>query len=963
MNIYHIEANQSFFDSLIRGIDQRFKGQWQYADITILLPSRRACKNLREMFLRHSGGKPILLPKIVPIGDIEVEDLSIASLANRQMLEIKEPISVLEQKIILTKLIWQHQAQTKVANIEQAASLAIDLANLLNELQREEIDLSKLENLIEDDLAEHWQQILQILNIVIKFWPQALLAKNMQDPITYRNELIMQQARLWQDIPPNYPIIAAGSTGTIKVTAFMLKVIANLPHGHVILPALDTIMDSESYNKIDSFHPQYNLKKLLKYLGIKRKEVSAWHPQSVSNYRLHLLSEIMRPALTSHKWSKLKPINAQAFDNLHYITCEHSQHEATVIAMIMRSVLEVPKKTAALVTSDRELATRVMTILTKWDIDIDDSAGTAISTLPAFVFLRLIIAMVESDFNPTEMLSALKHPYACLGYHAVEFRSLVRQLELSVLRGIRIKPGLNNIIKLLKQKKQTGLIDFVNQLQQASSAMVKLVKLKQVDFSKLLVAHLDFAETMAKTPTVSGVDHLWRGDEGFKISNSFCELLNYSHHINEISPNSYLNLLEKLYAGMVYRPRYGRHPRLAILSPTESRFYHQDTIIIGGLNEGVWPEYVKADPWLSRKMRQELGLPELEQKIGQLGFDFYFLCAAKQVFLTRANKQSGAQTVPSRWLLRLEAVAKKLDMLEQITSNNWAWWAKILHQPKAIIPILPPEPKPPITARPTKLSVTNIEKLMRDPYSIYASKILMLKKIEAIDADPTVAEFGNFIHKALELFALLEKNSQTYLQLLQCGRTALADLLERPAVKNLWWPRFERIANWIINEYSFVADQVLIEAQGKIEILINNAIFTLVAKADRIEIKDNQITIIDYKTGTIPDKKSIERGISSQMILEALIAKHGGFSISNNKTDLEVANLLYIYLSGGEIAGIYKPLLVDIEHLITEALAGLTQLLTAFADPNIAYLPSPLSDRVLRYNDYHHLARTKEWLV
>jgi ATP-dependent helicase/nuclease subunit B len=970
-NIYTIAANQSFFDNLVAGIDKRFgSDNPNFSDIIVLVPSRRAVKELRASFLRYFQGKALLLPNIHAIGDIDEEEISLNILLDsNNLLEIPPPVTSVEQQILLSNLILEHHKHKSIT-IEQAIDLARDLAAFLAELQREEIDILKLNNLVAEEVAIHWQQIMEFLNLITIHWPNILKEKNKIDPVNYRNQLVKNQQLVWQKNPPNKTIIAAGSTGTIKSTSNLLKAILDLPKGIVILPAVDIMIDEASWHKIDEFHPQYNIKKILKYFNVNRCQLQAWHEDYFfcNNNRLKLLSEALRCANSSEQWNDLFAIEEEAFSNLNLVVCDNLQYEAQTIALIIRHYLHNPKQTIALVTNERALAQRVISILTRYDIDIDDSAGIELSITPPMAYLRLIASMIESNFTPISMLSALKHPLASGGLKVEAFRNLIREIELLVMRGVRIKPGFQGIIYSLKKLNKKDLADYLLTLFPKNSNFIKLMSLQKANFKEILLSHLSFAEALAGNEQQSGDQLLWQGDIGLSCVEFIRQLIESCGDLNLIPTKSYTKLFDNFLVGKVYRPRYGRHPRVTILSPTESRFFYHDVIIMGALNEGNWPENVKTGPWISRTMRHNLGLPSLERKIGQLAFDFYYLSCAKEVYYTRSLKVDGAETVPSRFLLRLTTLLKKFgkDLSNQ---SKWQNYIRLLNQPSLVQGYSAPSAKPDIKYRPKKLSVTDIEKLMRDPYSIYAKHILKLKKLDVIDADPGAADFGNFVHKSLEYFSLHLKDSCTkdmwYNSLIEAGYKILSGLLDRPAIYALWWTRYERIAKWIaINEQTIdINKSIYIETTGKMIFNFANKDFTLTAKADRMEIDPlGDIFIIDYKTGTVPSLKNVIKGISPQMILEALIASNNGFVNQDKFNAYKVTKLNYIYLSGGKVPAEEIELKVDIEKLVEQAKDGLQRLILAFMDKEVSYLASPLSDRVLRYNNYEHLARNKEWI-
>jgi len=426
-------------------------------------------------------------------------------------------------------------------------------------------------------------------------------------------------------------------------------------------------------------------------------------------------------------------------------------------------------------------------------------------------------------------------------------------------------------------------------------------------------------------------------------------------------------LLTTLMAGRPVRPRHGAHPRVAVLGPLEARLQHADLVILGGLNEGTWPAEVDPGPWLNRPMRADFGLPAPERRIGLAAHDFAQLFSAPEVVLSRAVRVQGAPTVRSRWLLRLEALAKALGISEELAANpDWPAWAEALDRPAEPRSETPPEPRPPLSARPRKLPVTAIETWMRDPYGLYARYVLRLRALDDLDQDPGAADLGNLVHGALEAFVRENPSglpSDALQRLLAHGREAFSRVAARPGVYAFWWPRFERVAEWVVAEERKrrgALEKVLAEVNGSLTLNAPGGAFELTAKADRIEIgRDGTLGIVDYKTGQVPTKKQMLAGFAPQLPLEAIIAAEGGFP---EVPPARPAQLAFWRLTGRREAG----QLIDrgaSEQYVEKARQGLMDLIRRFDDPATPYMPVPRPEHAPRFSDYAQLARRGEWSV
>ncbi|HYD66657.1 double-strand break repair protein AddB [Azospirillum sp.] len=984
LNVYTIPAGVPFVDTLAAGIAARLGDDpLALAAATVLLPTRRACRSLREAFLRRSGGQPMLLPRLSPLGDIDADALSLTAeelpgLAGA--LDLPEAVSGLRRQLLLAKVILAAGGEF-AATLPQSVRLGADLGRLVDQVQTERLDFAGLKALVPDDYAGHWQKTLDFLKIVTTLWP-AILEQEAHaiDPAAHRNAVLETQARVWAQQPPAGPVIAAGSTGSIPATADLLAVVARMPNGALVLPGLDRDCDDETWDAIlhDEAHPQHGLALLLKKLDLDRRAVRPWNEaEDPRAARARLIGEAMRPAATTESWRALEGLDDTALAGLTRIDAPHPEEEANAIALLMRHTLETPEKTAALVTPDRALARRVAMALKRWDVEVNDSAGRPLADTAAGTYLRLTAELAARRAHPLDLLALAKHPLAAGGRDPATFRTDARALERAVLRGPRPAEGFDGLVAALKAadperfpfaEQRDYLIGWVEDLGTLARPFLELLA-GTAPLKDLVDAHVRFAEALARTSEEWGDARLWRHDDGEAAASFIDELRRAADEFPPVPGPEYPALFEALMAGRAVRPRFGLHPRLAILGPLEARLQHYDRMILGGLNEGTWPPEPAADPWMSRPMRKAFGLPSPERQVGLSAHDFAQACGAPEVVLTRAERVDGTPTVPSRWLLRLETVLKALRLEGRIDLEGEPWlaWARSLDEPDAVQPVAPPEPRPPVVARPRRLSVTRVETWMRDPYAIYARHILRLSKLDPIAADPGAAERGQFIHQALDAFVKLHPNllpENAVAELLELGRQSFGPLLDtHPDVRAFWWPRFERIAAWFValeRERRHTVKPLATEVTGTLELQGPAGPFTLTATADRIDrdAKENGLVIIDYKTGTPPSAREIELGFAPQLPLEAAIAEAGGFP---DVTAGAVSGLAFWRLSGGDPAGEEKPVKGDVATLAAEARAGLEELIRAFDDPATPYRSCPRPAMAPRYTDYAHLARVQEW--
>lgn len=965
-SVFTIPSGVPFLDALAEGVLARAGDDpLALSRVTVLLPTRRACRALRDAFLRRTGGRPTLLPRLRPIGDVDDDELALAM--DEGGLDLPPSIPPLRRLLMLARAILALDAQEAAPN---AVDLAAELARLLDQVQTERLDFSGLEKLAPEEYAEHWRRTVKFLEILTDNWPKILDTEGAIDPIDRRNRVLAALAGLWTRHPTKDPVYAAGTTGSIPAVADLLGVVARLPQGAVVLPGLDRDLDDESWAELDETHPQYGLSRLLARLGVERGAVKAWEYGAAAPHaaaRRGLLSLALRPAATTAAWQKLGDIPTASVHGFSRIDCAHPQHEAQVIALLLRDALETEGRTAALITPDRDLARRVAAEIGRFGVNVDDSAGRPLATTPPMTYLRLLADVMCDGAAPAPLLAALKHPLAAGGLAPVEFRTRARRLEMAVLHGPRPGHGLASLMAELRETKHADLVPWLADVAEQARAFAERGS-GTVSVLDLLRAHIAVAEAWAATDTDPGPSRLWAGEAGEAAANFIAELADAARDFPPIHGAAYPAFFDACAAGRVVRPSWGGHPRLQILGPLEARMIGVDLAILGGLNEGTWPPEAASDPWMSRPMRSAFGLPAPERRVGLSAHDFAQACGAPEVVLTRALRVEGTPTVPSRWLQRLDAVLHAAGLLHSLIRPEPLAWRAWLDQVTLQPPPGPPAPRPPVAARPRRLSVTAIETWRRDPYAIYARHVLKLEKLDPIDADPGAADRGIIIHAALAEFVRqhpAELPADALDRLLAIGRRRFGAWLSRPGIWAFWWPRFQAIARWFVaheTEWRRMAAPVATEVRGALALGAGAREFTLSAHADRIDrLADGTLAIIDYKTGGVPGDSDVLAGFAPQLPLEAAIAAAGGF---RDLPPHPVSQLRYWRLTGGEPPGEDVGLdgtVGDPAVLAAEALAGVRELIARFDDPATPYHARPWPDYALRYNDYAHLARLKEW--
>lgn len=947
--IYNIPATNSFLDVLAQHFLNEYQNKPQeLPGVLFLLPNRRACKAMADAFVRLQGLKPTMLPKMLPLAEAEEDELLITGFDLSEKLSDLAPVMASTERLMLfTKIIMSKPADYGLEKMPagQAAALAKELVRLMDLTINQDLSFDALYDIVPSEYAAHWQETLKFLQIITLYWPKILSDNGKIDAAEYKKRLLKAQIALWRQHPPRQRIVVAGTTAAFPLMKEMVKTVCGLENGDVFLYGLDRVLSDDDWLQVDEVHPQFELKALLDYLQIKRNEVCDFIPASDKG-REYMLSELMRPAVTSDKWRDIdnSAIQGDALSGVHLVNCRDMREEALSIALMMREVLEVPEKTAALVTTDRNLARRVAAELARWHIEVDDSAGKPLALTPVGIFLRLVIQAAEQKVAPTVVLSLMKHPLFGNGKSYFETRKEVREYER----------------RFLRNKKNEEVCVFENEFQEKIGKFLHCFEENKISLKILVRTHLEIAELLAATNEKSGDRILWKGEDGETAARFMADVLDYAEVLGEIHPCEYAGLLEALMSGTAVRSRYGTHPRLKILGPIEARLQNFDRVIVGGVNENVWPQAVQADPWMSRPMKKDFGLPLPEKNIGVLAADFSMLLANKEVFLTRAERVQGTPTVKSRWWMRLETILQAAGLKpETLEDNRYKHWALYLDKAEALKRILPAAPRPPVSARPRVLSASAVENWMRDPYIIFAKYILKLKPLDEPEADLTFADYGTIIHAVLEEFN--NKYSSAYPvhakeELLKLGEAYFAKNKIAAETKAFWWPNFVKTAEWITdkeNSYRQDIERVYNELTGKFEFESPAGTFTITAKADRVDVKKSGgINIIDYKTGQARSAKEIEHSYAPQLPIEALIAEKGGF----DGLPAAKAEALIYWQLGRKESGVFD----NIEVVLQNTFERIRKLAALFDFEDTPYISKPNPKIAPKYSDYEHLSRVAE---
>ena len=763
--VFHIPASAPFLPTLIAALAEgrvipgfpAAHDPLALAAATFYLPTRRACRLARDIFLDVLGGDALILPRIAAIGDVDEDEIAFAQAGEEResaddfsaaALDLPPALDAFERRMLLAQLVAKWAAAPElhgaagaplIATSPAAAlALADDLARLMDDMTTRQVAWEKLDGLVPGDLDHYWQLTLRFLKIAREAWPALLQERGVIEPAARRDLLIAEETK--RLAISGGPVIAAGSTGSMPATAKLLAAIAHLPHGAVVLPGLDTDLDEASWELIGgnrettphdgapaAGHPQFAMQALLKRIGIARSAVIALAPAALHGRELSV-SESLRPAASTERWfARLaQPAFAaqagRAMDSLAVVEAANAEEEALAIAVALRESHETPGTSAALVTPDRALARRVVANLARWNVPVDNSGGDALGDTSAAVFARLAAEAALDGLPPVTLLALLKHPLLRLGGNAGDHAASIAALERAILRGPRPRPGsagLAHALATFGQMRGTlhprdprssvgdAALEAANNLAaKLAKALAPLEHCPQGERNFAALARRHGETIAALSGDAAGKVAAVSGNDGKMLGETLEQLATSEAAAGFIvAPADYPELLRAVIASRVVRWPEATGVRVRIFGPLESRLQHIDRVVLSGLAEGIWPPETRTDPWLSRPMRQQLGLDLPERRIGLSAHDFAQALGAREVILTRAAKISGAPTVMSRFVQRLAAVTGEARWTAACASGErYLELARALDRPAKVEPVKQPAPKPP----PRRIAASNV---------------------------------------------------------------------------------------------------------------------------------------------------------------------------------------------------------------------------------------------------------------
>ncbi|MDA7423455.1 double-strand break repair protein AddB [Thalassococcus lentus] len=964
--LFGLPPGADFAEQLVAGLRQRLAGPpEEIAKIELFVNTTRMARRLRTVF---DAGEHTFLPKIKLV----------TNLAD-PLLRAKLPCTVppLRRRLELTQLVSRLlDAEKELAPRSALFDLSDSLASLMEEMQGEGVLPETVANLDVSDQSGHWARALQFIKIVQPFFDP----ESEPDSAGFNRIALRAKLESWQQNPPQNPIIIAGSTGSRGTTAELMRAVTQLPQGAVILPGFDFDMPQTVWDRLAlssdqgslaaEDHPQYRFARMMADLDYRVSRVGHWaNDPAPSPARNAVVSLALRPAPVTHQWRSEGPNLPSLPDAMNDVTlleARSPREEAIAIALRLREAAEKGTR-AALITPDRMLTRQVTSALDRWDILPDDSAGTPAQLSPPGRLLRHVAELFSGPLTAEALLTLLKHPLTHTGAERGPHRLNSSNLELHIRRKGWPYPDAD-LIRAWGQARNCP--DWANWVAKTFSDNSVEGQRSLADWVK---QHIALASAIVAGSSSDDAGALWAENAGRVVKAVVQNLEAEAGYGADMSAMDYASLFGAILSQSDVRDRDAPHPNILIWGTLEARVMDADLLILAGLNEGSWPEMPGADPWLNRKMRSDAGLLLPERRIGLSAHDFQQAAAAPEVWLTRAVKSDDAETVPSRWVNRLMNLMAGLpaqqgpDALGQMKDRgaHWLALARVAETPIETSPEPRPSPAPPVDSRPRQLSVTAIKRLVRDPYDIYASKVLRLRELDPLMRAPDALMRGIMLHDTIEAFlreSMADPNRLTPESFMEVSERIIGDpgKVPFPTTRALWLARMQKVADWFVQsekdrQFHATPHPDNFEVKGAVQLPLLG--FTLTAQADRIDIDERGgAYIYDYKTGKASSEQQ-QIHFDRQLLLEAAMVLEGGFP-GVSPRHIEAAK--FVSLKPSDPKQVEAPLE---QCPPQETWQEFTRLITAYLSAEQGFT----ARRALLKDDdranYDHLSRFGEWDV
>ena len=600
----------------------------------------------------------------------------------------------------------------------------------------------------------------------------------------------------------------------------------------------------------------------------------------------------------TRRYTKLSNMDA-LIRRLSIFSARSYEQEAQAIELQVRSWLIEKKTNIAIVTEDRKIARRVRALLDRADIQIQDTAGWALSTTSASTTVERWLECIEEDFPHQALLDLLKSPFFCHQDTRETHLQQVYHFEHDIIIHENVPRDINRYQKALQNRKSkleswpTERFDNINQL--LNSIDCASQRLKQLYSSSQFHHPEQYIRALIQSLNDLNITTLFENDiAGRDILSALNNMLG---SLKLATPKmTWKDFRTWLAYSLEKEQLIINNDRSAVtfMNFKQAQYCSFDCIIIAGANKDKLPGSVEQTAFFNQSVKSSLGLKDWNFKKNYFFYRFKCLLdSASKILITYRHEHDGEWLPASPWVTSLEDMLKisgnysfnnkQLTALVNqniyITDNNYRDQINIASQPA---PVLPDELKP------DTYSANRLQKVINCPYQFFTSVALSLKAADHITEELKKSEYGEKIHAILYAF----HNQQHSTALAFTGPVNITT--REPAIEHLtkisrhifgqniedniqhrgWLKRWlKTIPDYIDWQIKWQETWAIDQLESKHNINLYEQI-TLNGRLDRIDKFNNEYAIIDYKTGTPPSNSQIRNGEDIQLLSYAALLDH-----------------------------------------------------------------------------------------
>lgn len=803
----------------------------------IVLPNKRAKLFLIEE-LKKQASATFLAPQIISIETL-IEDIA--------QLRALDPIELLFEFYIVYLELTE---KTKQQDFEKFSSWAVTLIQDFNEIDRYLVNQNELFSyLLDIERIKHW-------------------TPNLNN----QTKLVENHLEFWKLLPDYYE----------KFTQHLLNKKVGY-QGLLYRKSAENIIDftKKIENKtfvFAGFNALNNAEEtIIKYLLETKKASVFWDIDAVFlRDEFHDAGLFLRRIKNSWKHFESHPFNWVMTEfskekNIEVIGTPKSIGQAKIAGKIIEKIaLENPSlHNTAVVLSEENILIPLLNSLPVEVENLNITMGYPSKNNPAQILVYKLFNLhlnaqnrnqKQSVFYYKEVLEILNNPLVVSSVNANDVVKIIKNSNLTFITSNRLADLFSKYN--LQENKLVTLLFFDWNV----SVAEVLEKLKAILI--YIKEHLSNQNEQDKV-TKAFV---------FSIYNIIIKITNYYESYQNIENlevlfSIYKQVIDQAQVSFEGEPLQG----LQIMGILESRVLDFENVIITSLNEGKLPGGKSNSSFIPHDVKLEKGLPTYKERDAIFTYHFYrLLQRAKNIYLLYNTHSEGIDAgEKSRFITQLEIEHLPNHHFKKTFYN--AIKPDTIYQPIEIVKTQPILDRLKEIATIKGFSPSALTNYLRNPIQFYYQRILGVRENEEVEENVAANTLGTIIHEVLE--QMYQPFEATNIQVKTSDIEVMIQNIETFTLhkfvevykegeikkgKNLI--AFEvakrNIYNFLVQEKLSIenGDELFIlslEKEHSTEISHQNLPFPIkiAGKVDRIELRNNIIRIIDYKTGKVEANK------------------------------------------------------------------------------------------------------------